>query len=94
VDGAFEHFRAHTNTSNDTDTTLMAKSADEPRMNGEHTAFVTAAANLGPAAIYNTLVRKPRAPNLVCSLTDIHPCQHDRVVNPEQLGERGREHGL
>lgn len=55
VDRALEYLRAHFNASDDANPTLVPNSAGEhTRADGEHTAFVTAAASLGPAATYSS----------------------------------------
>ena len=74
VDCALEHLRAHANAPNDANAALTPNSATNVHGGGgEHTAFVTAAASLGPAATYASLssIQHFRTVLLVLALTFI-----------------------
>ena len=84
VDCALEHLRAHANAPNDANAALTPNSATNVHgAGGEHTAFVTAAASLGPAATYVSLSSTQHFRRVIGSGTDVHPRKHNRVVDPE-----------
>ena len=57
-------------------------------------ALVTAAASFGPAATFMPERKPVSQRDERTRETDCFTCQHDGVIYPEELGERGCENGL